>query len=782
MRLNKKITIVSLFLLSMISGCSNLPAEKGKSAFEIYKEYYPDYSWGEKQWIDDLASGSLLANISFETFGGTAIEDLSFHKGEKIALPENPEKEKGEFLGWYLEDTYQTLIDENFAIDSSRTLFAKYEMEQHIISWNIDGNIVEHSYDYGSAPIYDGETPKKADDGCLEYSFVGWYPELSTVTEDKTYTAQFSSSLKAFPINFIHDDNVRIKVYTMPDMSDGGAYCDSCYSLNNKGKYDRSGGGQINFTIEYDDGFYLKDLDVYGNYKNIKCPEDLNATNTYRITKINGSLTVMIKSSEAADAKMIKDVKSFTNSDGTVNFGFDYMYGYNVSKVIAKVYKNNIFIAEEIILDSSFSYLLEPLSSYKFLFIPCVGELEGLNFDVHRSFADSVKDIGFTRTEIETKDSVWPTCDLITQMPSGVVGHGIKNAEYANMSIKVYNKTGSLSFNSEDYLDKPEDRFSGSKIKIRGNSSAWVTKKPYKIKLSTEANMFTTPNMTPEKEWVLLSSGDNLQYLLGRGISNLIEKNYSMDYEYTTLFINGDYCGLYILARGVNNHNCKIDEQGYIVELDLHYWKENVWFNTTLTESNKNYGYSFKSPDPETFNEESEKCMYIKDTISSFEDLLIAGDKSALDYIDINSYVNWVMIHDILLTFDSGGSNPYILKNSVDSKFVMGPTWDFDSILGANDSNISRFSKIRDSKVFHYYYLFDYEEFEFAYKVKYSIIQNQILKVVNNLINDVPNEYSSLLTIENSCYCVSRRSVEQIKTDVNSFLTSHIDWMSQNIG
>ncbi len=60
--------------------------------------------------------------------------------------------------------------------------------------------------EYGVTPAYTGETPEKPADAENTYVFTGWSPELTSVTEAKTYTAQFSSTTNKYVVRFLNDD------------------------------------------------------------------------------------------------------------------------------------------------------------------------------------------------------------------------------------------------------------------------------------------------------------------------------------------------------------------------------------------------------------------------------------------------------------------------------------------------------------------------------------------------------------------------------------------------
>lgn len=101
--------------------------ENGKSAYELYVEEHPEYTWNQSQWIDDLTKGNLFIEVSFDSKGGTIFEPLHIYKGEQVTIEQVPERYDGTFLGWYFDEDYTKEIESTFIPETSMVLHAKWD-------------------------------------------------------------------------------------------------------------------------------------------------------------------------------------------------------------------------------------------------------------------------------------------------------------------------------------------------------------------------------------------------------------------------------------------------------------------------------------------------------------------------------------------------------------------------------------------------------------------------------------------------------------------------------
>ncbi len=338
-------------------------------------------------------------------------------------------------------------------------------------------------------------------------------------------------------------------------------------------------------------------------------------------------------------------------------------------------------------------------------------------------------DTGLTLVKIETQDNEEPACEYVYP-PEGCWGAGIKNATKVSGKMVIMKDT-CIIYNSGDY----EKGNTGITIKIRGNTSAHYNKKPFKIKLQSKADLLFRIGDTKydDKDWLLLKY-DGLKSVAGFKINELIGLEWTPSYKFVNLMINGDYRGIYMLCESVERekYRVNIDKTGYIIEYDPYWWNEDVYFDGGPA---LQMNYTFKYPDEDDIT--TEQIDYIKSYIDNLETTLKEGGAYS-EYIDVDSWANWLLAHDILGTWDAAGANIFLTKydNSNMSLLKMGNLWDFDTIYRNSDD----FSSIHTSAswIFYYPVLFASEDRTFTntYKANW-------LKVMDALFDEMDSYLSA---------------------------------------
>ena len=324
----------------------------------------------------------------------------------------------------------------------------------------------------------------------------------------------------------------------------------------------------------------------------------------------------------------------------------------------------------------------------------------------------------------ETVGGELPSCDYVNA-PQGCNGWSISNETKVPGRLYIYDDR-ILTYDSGYYFKGA----SGCILKIRGNTSAYGEKKPYKIKLQSSFDLLNRgyEQKYSDKEWILVDY-DCLKYLVGFKINELIGMLWTPRYQYVNVIINGDYRGLYMLIESVKrNVDCRLNvsKTGYIVEFDPYWWNEDLYVESSWFPSN-NYGmnYTFKYPDDEKINEEV--FEYIYNYIHLFEER-IRDNRDWEQLLDIESWAKWILAHDLLGTGDGAGSNTFMVKydNTMSTKLMMGNLWDFDSIYMNYDS----WATVHGWDRQYFYKLFEYSSFVNEYK-------NSWIRLSGSIIDDI---------------------------------------------
>ena len=108
------------------------------------------------------------------------------------------------------------------------------------------------------------------------------------------------------------------------------------------------------------------------------------------------------------------------------------------------------------------------------------------------------------------------------------------------------------------------------KIKGRGNSTWKYDKKPYAVKFSEKQSPFCFP---AHKSWVLLAESCDRSLLRTAymcAISKTVGIEWTINYQYVNLFLNGEYMGIYVFTDKVekSTKRINIEKDGFIIEDD----------------------------------------------------------------------------------------------------------------------------------------------------------------------------------------------------------------------
>lgn len=285
----------------------------------------------------------------------------------------------------------------------------------------------------------------------------------------------------------------------------------------------------------------------------------------------------------------------------------------------------------------------------------------------------------------------------------------------------------------------------GAIIRINGNTSAYYSNElnmPYKLKLEKSSDLLCRHDdeRYADKHWRLLKDAITLNTIVGLRMSELLGLEWTAGYVPCNVIINGDYRGCYLLMETVRrNNNCRIstDEQtGYIVERDPYWWKEDTYFSTPWYENSNTYRWTWKYPDAEDVTSEQEE--YIRQFITEAEEAIREGQYE--NYIDVVSFAKWLLAHDLLGTYDSGGSNIYMKKydNTNSSLLEMPCLWDFDSSFRMTKGN---FSRLHTSSNAYFSTMFNSSDDTFArtYISLWNENKARLKQLIISFINDYIN-------------------------------------------
>ena len=165
-----------------------------------------DYDYGINYALGTKVPGKLkiLPVVTFVDDDGTAVlkeaTPYAFDTpAASIVKPADPTKSSTAQYDYTFDGWDPEIAD----VTGNATYKAKYKatLRKYDVKFvNDDGTVLQDTKeDYGSTPSYKGSTPTKPETDKYTYTFKGWKPDISEVTGNATYVAEFTAVAKPEP-------------------------------------------------------------------------------------------------------------------------------------------------------------------------------------------------------------------------------------------------------------------------------------------------------------------------------------------------------------------------------------------------------------------------------------------------------------------------------------------------------------------------------------------------------------------------------------------------------
>jgi len=407
------------------------------------------------------------------------------------------------------------------------------------------------------------------------------------------------------------------------------------------------------------------------------------------------------------------------------------------------------------------------------------------------------------------------------------------NGPYTFRYVKVNNfeyKDNNNTRNNVTRVSKPDS------IRLRGNSTSGLDKKPYRIKFDEKVSLY---GKEAAKSWVLLAN-----YYDGTFALNAIafEMGKRMGLEFTNsqqlvnLWINNSYKGIYQLTEQIQSNKGRVDirekHNGWLVEWDYHAPASDEcmsWFKTSKNDYELPVFIKYpeldeivaeerpNNPNP-TAADSTKHLRYVRNDILALTNKMRENsfpNNGYRDLIDLESFAKYMLIQLVMDNFDFNnkaeeerfpGSN-FAYKIDECSKIQAGPLWDFDLAAGVqNNFSMCFFNCENQPAGFPAHYqsyqdpitprfgfhtrLYSDPAFQAKYKKAWDRYKSDF-QAMTSVINTIQTQLSSSITgngqnlwANNSFMGGGALTAAQFNTEINNlktWWTNRLNWVDQQL-
>jgi len=280
-----------------------------------------------------------------------------------------------------------------------------------------------------------------------------------------------------------------------------------------------------------------------------------------------------------------------------------------------------------------------------------------------------------------------------------------------------------ISGPSHEYIYNEDKSYKGNVlIEIRGNSSQEFAKKSYSLDTvnnggddDADIELLGFPE---EHKWILYGPFSDKTLMRNHLAYKLSDKmmEYSPGSRFLELIFKEDdryfYRGVYLLTEKIKRDSNRVDIEKFSGEDD-----DDDGDNDDDEEPNISGGYlllvdrpdpgdySFTTPiiktpfivvEPHSDRITAAQRSWIRDHIIKIESVLFGNDfrdeaNGYAKYIDVESFIDYMLIREFFMDADTYGYSSYMFKNrdgEKNDRLTMGPVWDFNISLGnCNESH-----------------------------------------------------------------------------------------------
>ena len=347
-------------------------------------------------------------------------------------------------------------------------------------------------------------------------------------------------------------------------------------------------------------------------------------------------------------------------------------------------------------------------------------------------------------------------------------GENIPDEPRINAQMGIINNNSGTN-NIEDDFNDYNGRIT---IEKRGNSSQEQEKPPYRFETiddNGENNNVKLLGLPEENDWILYAPWSDkslMRNVLIYSLSNDMGR-YAPRSEFVELYLNNEYRGVYVLMEKIKRDKNRVAISsldpnsnfgdnltgGYILKFD---WAETGDNNGGFFSLIDGMRYNYHYPKPDEISSEQES--YIQSYINSYENIMNSNkynsEQGYSKFIDIGSFVDFIILQEISRNVDAYGLSTYIYKDkeSINNMLTAGPIWDFNHGFGNCDYykawetdgwNISYTYEDMDQRAFWWLKLWNDDNFKEMVEDRYKVLRRSILSTTN--INTKVDQYVSEL-------------------------------------